>query len=95
MKRMMYFEMLRTREDSSSWKVMRSVSSLALVGLKQEMLVALGLPLKVATVILGCVFSMLFSDFRTHGPISVPTPTTVALTKLFHADAVASVYPLP
>ena len=38
---------------------------------------------------------MLFSDFRTCGPISIPTPPTVALTEFFHADAVASVHPLP
>ena len=37
---------------------------------------------------------MLFSDYRAHGPISIPT-SIVALTKFFHADAVASVYPLP
>ena len=59
------------------------------------MIVVLGLPLKVAAIILGCIFSILFSDFRTHGPISIPTPPTVALTGLFHADAVASVHPLP
>ena len=38
---------------------------------------------------------MLFSDFRTRGPISIPTPLIVALTEFFHADAVASVHPLP
>ena len=74
---------------------MRSVSSLILVGLSQEKFVALGLPLKVANIILGCIFSMLFSDFRARGPISIPTPPIVALTEFFHADAVASVHPLP
>ena len=74
---------------------MSSVSSLTLVGLKQEMIVALGLPLKVATIILGSIFSLLFSDFRTRGPISIPTLPIVALTAFFHADAVASVHPLP
>ena len=48
------------------------------------MIVALGLPLKVATIILNCSFYMLFSDFWARGPISIPT----------HADAVASVHPL-
>ena len=38
------------------------------------MIVALGLPLKVATIILGCIFSMLLSDFSALGPISMPTP---------------------
>ena len=42
------------------------------------MIVALGLPLKVATIILGCILSMLLSDFKTFGPISIPTPPTVA-----------------
>ena len=56
------------------------------------MIVALGLPLKVATIILGCVLSMLLSYFKTLGPISMPTPPTVALTEIFHAD---TVHPLP
>ena len=47
------------------------------------MIVDLGLPLKVATIILGCIFSILFSDFRACGPISIPTPPIVALTELF------------
>ena len=46
------------------------------------MIVALGLSLKVATIILGCIFSMLFSDFRACGPISIPTPPIVALTSI-------------
>ena len=56
---------------------------------------ALGLPLKVATITLGCIPSMLFSDFNAFGPISFPTPPTVILTKFFHADTVASVHSLP
>ena len=59
------------------------------------MIVALGLPLKVATIILGCILSMLLSDFNALGPISMPTPPIVALKEFFHADAVASVHPLP
>ena len=43
------------------------------------MIVALGLPLKVATIILGCIFSMLISNFRACGPLSIPTPPIVAL----------------
>ena len=38
---------------------------------------------------------MLFSDFRARGPIGIPTPPVVVLTAFFHADAVASVHPLP
>ena len=58
------------------------------------MVVALGLPLKVATIILDCILSMLLSDFNALGPISMPTPPTVALTEFSHADTVASVHPL-
>ena len=72
----------------------RSVSSLTLVGLLQEMIVALGLQLKVAAIILGCIFSMLFSVFNALGPISNPTPPTPALTEFFHADTVTSDHPL-
>ena len=59
------------------------------------MIVALGQPLKVSTIILGCIFSILFSYFRACGPINIPTPPIVALIEFFHADAVASVHPLP
>ena len=59
------------------------------------MIVALGLPLKVATIILGCILSSLSSDFKALGPISIPTPPTVALTEFFRIDTVASVHPLP
>ena len=52
------------------------------------------LPLKVANIILGGVFSMPFSDFRARSPLSIPTPI-VTLTEVFHTDAVASVHPLP
>ena len=50
------------------------------------MIVALGLPLKIAAIILGCIFSTLFSVFNALGPISNPTPPTAALTEFFHAD---------
>ena len=58
------------------------------------MIVALGLPLNVAVIILGCILSMLLSVFIALGPISIPTPPNVALTEFFHADTVASIYPL-
>ena len=57
------------------------------------MIVALGLPLKVTTIIVGYIFSMQFSDFRARGFISIPTPPKVGLTEFFHVDAVASIYP--
>ena len=59
------------------------------------MIVALGLSLKVATIILGCILSMLLSDFKAISPVSIPIPPIVALTEFFHADTVASVHPLP
>ena len=59
------------------------------------MIAALELPLNVAANILGCIFSMLLSVFNALGPISIPTPSTVALTEFFHVDTAASVHPLP
>ena len=59
------------------------------------MIVALGLPLNVAVIILGSILSMLFSLFIALGPISIPTPPTVALIEFYHADTVASVHLLP
>ena len=59
------------------------------------MIVALGLPLKIVAIILGCIFLMLFSVFNALGPISNPTPPTAALTEFFHADTVTSDNPLP
>ena len=59
------------------------------------MIIALGLLLKVAIIILGCILFMLLSDFKALGPINIPTPTTMGLTEFFHADTVASVHPLP
>ena len=59
------------------------------------MIVTLRLPLNVATIILGCIFSMLFSDFRARDSIIIPTPPIVVLTEFFHADAVTNVHPLP
>ena len=52
------------------------------------------MPLNVAAIILGCILSMLLSIVKALGPISIPTPPTVALTEIFHADTVASVHPL-
>ena len=57
------------------------------------MIVALGFPLNVAAIILGCIFSTLLSVFNALGPISNPTPPTAALTEFFHADTVASDQP--
>ena len=54
-----------------------------------------GLPLTVATIILSCSFSMLFSDFSAHHSISIPIPPIMALTEFFHADAETNFHPLP
>ena len=59
-----------------------SVSSLALVGLLQEINVVLGLPLNVAPIIFGCIFSMLFSNFRVRELRSIPLTTMTALTEV-------------
>ena len=59
------------------------------------MIVALGLPLNVAVIILGWILSMLLSVFIALGPISILTPPTVALTEFFQADTVDCVHPLP
>ena len=58
------------------------------------MIVALELLLKVATIIHGCIFSMLFSGFRARGPINIPTHSIVAMIGFFDADAVACIHPL-
>ena len=71
--------------DATS-KVMRSISSLTLVVLR--------LPLNVATIILGFIFSMLWSGFRDCGLISIPISPILALTKFFHADAKKNVHSL-
>ena len=86
--------MLRTREDRSLKKAMRSVSSKILVE-QQEMIVALRLPLNVVIIILGCIFSMLFCDFRACGPIIMYTPPMEALIEFIHVDAETNVYLLP
>ena len=38
---------------------------------------------------------MLLNDFNALGPISMPSPPTVALTEFFYADIVVSIHPLP
>ena len=58
------------------------------------MIVVLGLPLNVATIILSCISSMLFSYSSAHGPISIPTCPITALNDFFPADALANVHPL-
>ena len=55
----------------------------------------LGLLLKVATIIFRSISSILLSDYRVHGLISIPTLPIMALTKFFYADAETNVHPLP
>ena len=59
------------------------VSSLGLVGLSQEMIVVPGLPLNVDTIILGCIFSMVLSDFTARKLKGIPTSPMTALTEFF------------
>ena len=66
---------------------MRSVSSGELAGLQIEMIVSLGLPLNVATVILVYIFSVLLTDYSTQRLRSIPTAPMTALTEFFPEDS--------
>ena len=72
-----------------------SISSLALVGLLQDMILAQGLLLNVAHIILSWIFLVLFSDFKVCGLRSIPRPPMTALTEFFHADAQKNINLLP
>ena len=61
-----------------------SVSSLTLVGLSQEMIVALELPLNVAAIILSCILSMLLSVFNALGPTGARQYFPDTLKKVLH-----------
>ena len=73
--------MCQAREGS--YKVVTSISLLALVRLLHKMIVVLGLPLIEANIILSWIFSMLFRDFKAEGLRSIPTLPMVALTDFF------------
>ena len=53
-----------------------------------------GLLLNVVTRILGCIFSMLLSDFKVCGLKSIPTLPMTALIEFFSADAVIKCPPI-
>ena len=55
----------------------------------------LGLLSNVATIILGCIFSMLLSDFRGRGPRGIPKSPMTALMEFFYAHAEINAHPLP
>ena len=57
------------------------------------MIIVLGLPLNVDTIILGCIFSVLLSDFMAQGLGSIPSPPMMSLLGFFHVDAEINVYP--
>ena len=59
------------------------------------MIVVLGLPVNIATIILSCIFSMLLSDFRARGLRSIPTLPMTELTEFLPADADSNIHPLP
>ena len=58
------------------------------------MVVVLGLPLNVASIIIGCIFAMPISYFRAHGLIRIPALPIAALTEFSHADVETNVHPL-
>ena len=74
---------------------MRSVSSGELPGLQIEMIVSLGLPLNVASVILVCIFYMLLTDYSKRRLRSIPIASMTALTGVFPADSETNVHLLP
>ena len=59
------------------------------------MIVMQELSLNEAHIILGCIFSVLFRDFRTRGLRSILTLPMTALTEFLHADTERKVYLLP
>ena len=59
------------------------------------MIVASGLSLNEAHIILGWIFSILLSDFKAQGLRSIPTPPMMALTEFVSADADTNVPALP
>ena len=48
------------------------------------MIVVLELSLNVATIILGCILSMLLRDFRARRPISILTPPITVLKEVIY-----------
>ena len=59
----------RAREESSLQKVVLYFSSHALVGLLQETIVMQQLQLKIAHIIIGDIFLMLFGNFKAYQPL--------------------------
>ena len=55
----------------------------------------LGLPSNIATIILGCIFLMLLSDFRVRVLRSIPIPPITTFTEFFYADVKINICPLP
>ena len=51
-----------------------------------------GVALNEPHIILGWIFSMLFSDFMAQGLRSIPTPPMVAFTEFLHTNAKTNVY---
>ena len=53
-----------------------------------------GLSLNVTPTILGCISSMLFSDFKTRELKNIPSPPVASLTEFFHADTDTNIHQL-
>ena len=85
---------LQTKEDNSLKNRIMSVSSLALVELLRRIIVVYGLQLNEAHIILVCIFSMLFSDSKARGLITIPSSLMTALSEFSHADSERNFYPL-
>ena len=72
-----------------------SVTSLALVGLLQEVIVVHWLPLNKAHNIFRYILSILFSNFKVWWLRSLPVPFLTALMEFFYTDAETNVHLLP
>ena len=55
----------------------------------------MGLPWKLAMIIMGSISSVVFRDFRASGLSSMPSPPMVAPIEFFHAEAEIKVQPFP
>ena len=80
-----------TRKDISLLKVVIPVTFLAWVRLAKVTIVH-GLFLNIAHMVLGWIFSILLSDYKSLGLISILTSPMVSLTGFFHADDVTNVH---
>ena len=67
-------------------------STLALVVLKEKLIIVQALQLNIAQIIIGWMFSRLSIDFMEGGLRSIPTSAMAALTEFFFAGAKTNIY---